>query len=455
MAKRKIQYVCNDCGADFPKWQGQCTDCGAWNTLSEVVVASGRSAANRLGYAGEQSQLQVLHEVSLAEVPRITTGMQELDRVLGGGLVPGSVILLGGDPGIGKSSILLQVLAMMSQHQPVLYVTGEESAEQVALRAHRMGLPADKMQLFTQTDVERISQVAREVKPSVMVVDSIQTMLMADISGAPGGVSQVRECAAVLTRLAKQTNTAILLVGHVTKSGEVAGPRVLEHIVDAVVYLEGERDGRYRLMRALKNRFGAINELGVFAMTDKGMKEVTKPSAIFLSREGTAQSGSVVMIVWEGSRPLLVEVQALVDDNQYGQPRRVTVGFDNQRLVMLLAVLNRHAGVQVGKQDVFVNVVGGVKVTETSADLAIIMAILSSLKNKPVPADLIAFGEVGLSGEVRPISNGVERMTEAAKHGFHHAIVPKANAPKQSPARMKVYPVSHVQDILRLLRELS
>jgi len=451
MAKRKTQYCCNDCGADFPKWQGQCTNCGAWNTLDEVVVASARSATDISGYAGKQSQLQALHEVSLAEVPRITTGMQELDRVLGGGLVPGSVILLGGDPGIGKSSILLQVLANMSHCQPVVYVTGEESAEQVALRAQRMGLSTDNLQLFTETDVERISQVARETQPVVMVIDSIQTMMITDISGVPGGVSQVRECAAVLTRLAKQANIATLLVGHVTKSGEVAGPRVLEHIVDAVVYLEGERDGRYRLMRALKNRFGAMNELGVFTMTDKGMKQVIKPSAIFLSREGPAQPGSVVMIIWEGSRPLLVEVQALVDDNQYGQSRRVTVGFENQRLVMLLAVLNRHASVQVGQHDVFVNVVGGVKVTETSADLAVIMAILSSFKNKPVPIDLIAFGEIGLSGEIRPISNGVERIKEAVKHGFHHAIVPKGNAPKKPVVNMTVHAVSHVQDIIGLL----
>jgi len=451
-AKRKVQYVCSDCGADFPKWQGQCGECGAWNTLSEMVISASKAANQaRVGYAGTRSQCQAVADVALTETPRMSTHLGEMDRVLGGGIVPGSVILLGGDPGIGKSSILLQVMADLSQTMSVLYVTGEESAEQVALRANRMALPADKLQLLTETNVDHIIEQAQAIKPQIMVVDSIQTLSVADISGAPGGVSQVRESAALLTRLAKQAGIAIILVGHVTKSGEVAGPRVLEHIVDAVVYLEGQSDSRLRLMRAMKNRFGAVNELGVFAMTDKGMREVKHPSAIFLSRDEQCYPGSVVVIVWEGSRPLLVEIQALLDDNQYGNPRRVTVGFDQQRLAMLLAVLHRHTGIHISGQDVFVNVVGGVKISETSADAAIMLAVISSLKGKAIPQDMIAFGEVGLSGEIRPVTSGVERIQEAAKHGFKRAVVPKGNAPKKIIDGITVHVVQHVSELAGLL----
>lgn len=456
MPKAKTQYLCQECGANFSQWQGQCGECGQWNSLTEFVVArtTGKVSANK-GYAGvAPAPVQVLSEIQLANIPRISSTIAEFDRVLGGGLVPGSVVLIGGDPGIGKSSILLQVMCLMSQTTPALYVTGEESVEQVALRANRMGLPNDRLRLVAETDVMQICQHADKEQPKIMVLDSIQTLQMAGLSSAPGGVSQVRESAAYLTRYAKQTNTAMFIVGHVTKSGEVAGPRILEHIVDAVVYLEGQNDGRYRLMRAVKNRFGAVNEIGVFAMTDKGMREVKNPSAIFLSREDTVAAGSAVMIVWEGSRPLLVEVQALVDDNQYGQPRRITVGYDQQRLAMLLAVLNRHGSAQIGGQDVFVNVVGGVKVMETSADLALLLAIVSSLKNKPLPAGLIAFGEVGLSGEIRPVANGLERIHEAAKHGFKTAIVPKSNAPKKPIKGLNVIGVGRLQEALQAINEL-
>lgn len=454
MAKTKTQFVCNDCGASYPKWQGSCGECGQWNTLVEFMVSASKQANRSVGFAGASPvAVQTLADIQLADIPRVSTTMQEFDRVLGGGLVPGSVVLIGGDPGIGKSSILLQVMCMLSQGNTALYVTGEESAEQVALRAHRMGLPMSHLKLLTETDVEQICRHAQQQQPKIMVVDSIQTLQMPELSSAPGGVSQVRESAAYLTRYAKQTNTTVLIVGHVTKSGEVAGPRVLEHIVDAVVYIEGQNDGRYRVMRAVKNRFGAVNEIGVFAMTDKGMREVTNPSAIFLSRDQAQASGSVVMIVWEGSRPLLVEVQALVDDNQYGQPRRITVGYDQQRLAMLLAVLHRHGSVQIGGQDVFINVVGGVKVMETSADLALLLAIVSSLKNKPLPVDLIAFGEVGLSGEIRPVANGLERIQEAAKHGFKTAIVPKANLPKKPIAGINVIGVNKLEAALTTMNE--
>lgn len=458
MAKPKVQYVCSDCGENFPQWQGQCTNCGQWNTLKQFSVASAAKSASPVtrSYAGSQdNQVKTLSEIQLSEIPRISTTLGEFDRVLGGGLVPGSVVLIGGDPGIGKSSLLLQVMCHLSQEHSALYVTGEESAEQVALCADRMGLPNDKLKLLTETAVEPICEQAKAIQPKIMVVDSIQTLHMLELAGASGGVTQVRESAAYLTRFAKQTHTTLFIVGHVTKSGEVAGPRVLEHIVDAVLYLEGQNDGRYRVLRAVKNRFGAVNEIGVFAMTDQGMKEVKNPSAIFLSRGESHAPGALVMILWEGSRPLLVEVQALVDDNQYGQPRRITVGYDSQRLAMLLAVLHRHGGVQTAGQDVFINVVGGVKVTETSADLALTLAITSSLKNKTIPTDVIAFGEVGLSGEIRPVSNGLARIQEAAKHGFKTVMIPKANAPKSVPKGMRVIAVSRLQEAILAIAELS
>ncbi|NPA71334.1 MAG: DNA repair protein RadA, partial [Gammaproteobacteria bacterium] len=403
MAKVKTAYVCTECGADHSQWQGQCAMCHAWNTLKEFKLSSSSAKASPpsapKGFSGAMTtQVQSISDVDLAEVPRITSTMSELDRVLGGGIVPGSVVLIGGDPGVGKSSILLQVMCALSQLHKVLYVTGEESLQQVALRAKRMELPDDKLRLLTETDVELIANSAQAEGPKVMVVDSIQTMQLAEVTGGAGGVSQVRESAAYLTRYAKQNNIAIFLVGHVTKSGEVAGPRVLEHIVDTVLFLEGQSDSRYRTLRAIKNRFGAVNELGVFAMTERGMKQIKNPSAIFLSRGEAVSSGSVVMVIWEGSRPLLVEIQALVDDSPYGAPKRVMVGLDQNRITMLLAIMHRHGGIQASDQDVYVNVVGGVKVSETSADLAVLAAIISSMRDQPLSQELIIFGEIGLAG---------------------------------------------------------
>lgn len=454
MAKNKSAYVCTDCGAEHSQWQGQCQTCHAWNTLKEFKVATTKSAKASApsGYSGTtDNQVQSINDVDLAEVPRITSGMSELDRVLGGGIVPGSVVLIGGDPGVGKSSILLQVMCFLSTQQNALYVTGEESLQQVANRAKRMQLPDDKLRLFTETDVEAITLAAQKELPKIMVVDSIQTMQLTEVNSAAGGVSQVRESAAYLTRYAKQNNVAIFLVGHVTKSGEVAGPRVLEHIVDTVVFLEGQSDSRFRTLRAIKNRFGAVNELGVFAMTEKGMKQVKNPSAIFLSRGEEAAPGSVVMVVWEGSRPLLVEIQALVDDSLYGAPRRVTVGLDQNRITMLLAVMHRHGGIQASDQDVYVNVVGGVKVSETSADLALLCAILSSMRSQALSQELIIFGEVGLAGEIRPVPSGQERIIEAAKHGFKRAIVPIGNVPKEKISGMEVIGVKSLQQALDVL----
>ncbi len=453
MAKAKVAYVCTDCGAEYSQWQGQCQSCNAWNTLKEFKVSpSKKTSSSSRGYAGTVEQkVQSIKDVDLAEVPRITSGMSELDRVLGGGIVPGSVVLIGGDPGVGKSSILLQVMCELSLQQNVLYVTGEESLQQVAQRAKRMQLPDEKLRLFTETDVDTICTIAEQEKPKVMVVDSIQTMQLAEVNSAAGGVSQVRETAAYLTRYAKQNNVAIFLVGHVTKSGEVAGPRVLEHIVDTVVFLEGQSDSRFRTLRAIKNRFGAVNELGVFAMTEKGMKQIKNPSAIFLTRGDEPAPGSVVMVIWEGSRPLLVEIQALVDDSPYGAPKRVTVGLDQNRIAMLLAVMHRHGGIQAGDQDVYVNVVGGVKVSETSADLALLCAILSSMRNQPLPHDLIVFGEVGLAGEIRPVPSGQERIFEAAKHGFKRVIVPLNNVPKEGVPGVEIIGVKSLQQALDIL----
>lgn len=463
MAKKsdKATFYCSECGAEHGRWAGQCSACGTWNSIKEwtaakLAVSGHASSKGSVGYAGARSSVIKLSDVSLAESPRWHTGLHEFDRVLGGGLVPGSVVLIGGDPGIGKSSILLQVQTFLAQqHLSTLYVSGEESLQQIALRAHRMQLPADNLSLLAETDMDSILAVATQTQPQVMVIDSIQTMQLETISSAAGSVVQVRETAAVLTRYAKQTGTAVFLVGHVTKSGEVAGPRVLEHIVDAVIFIEGQ-DSRYRLMRALKNRFGAVNEIGFFAMTDKGMKEVKNPSAIFLNRDKQgATPGAVVLGLWEGTRPLLVELQALVDHNAFGAPRRVAVGLDGNRLTLLLAVLNRHGGVQAGDQDVYVNVVGGVKVTETSADLPLLLAIVSSLRNKAVSPDLLAFGEVGLSGEIRPVQNGQERLQEAVKHGFSKAIVPQGNVPKTPINGLEVVGVASVEAALGALLTLS
>ena len=454
MAKSKVAYVCNECGAEFSRWQGQCGECKACNTITEIRL--GPSAitqkGSRAGYAGElSSKVQTLSDVSLAELPRISSGYKELDRVLGGGIVPGSAMLIGGHPGAGKSTLLLQTMCSLAERMPVLYVTGEESLQQVAMRAHRLGLPNDKLRMLSETSVEQICHLALQEKPAVMVIDSIQVMHVADVSSSPGSVSQVRESAAQLTRFAKQHQVAIFMVGHVTKDGTLAGPKVLEHCVDCSVLLEGDADSRFRTLRCQKNRFGAINELGVFAMTSQGMKEVSNPSAIFLNRGEAESAGSVVMVIWEGTRPLLVELQALVDYSQLANPRRLAVGAEHNRLAMLLAVMHRHGGIQMADQDVFINVVGGVKVDETSADLALIAAMVSSFRDKPIPKDLIIFGEVGLSGEIRPVPSGMERLQEAAKHGFRQAIIPKANMPKHEITGIKIMPVTNLQEAIELL----
>jgi DNA repair protein RadA/Sms len=456
MAKAKVAYVCSDCGSDYAKWQGRCDDCGAWNTLSEFRVSSAsggskKSAGRFQGYAGSLSEVKTLAEIDISELPRLSTGVGELDRVLGGGLVPGSAILIGGHPGAGKSTLLLQVLCRLAQQQPALYVTGEESLQQVAMRAQRLGLPSDSLQMLSETSVETICAIAEKQQPKLLVVDSIQVMSHEEVSSAPGGVAQVRECAATLVRYAKQSNTVLVLVGHVTKDGTLAGPKVLEHMIDCSIMLEGSDDNRFRTLRGVKNRFGAVNELGVFAMTEKGLREVTNPSAIFLSRATEPAAGSVVMVVWEGTRPILVELQALVDDSNFGNPRRLAVGVDQNRLAMLLAVLHRHGGIQVGDQDVFVNVVGGVKVMETGADLALLLAVVSSLRDRALPPDLLVFGEIGLSGEIRPVPSGQERLKAAAKHGFRRAIVPEANVPKGGVSGMQVIGVKTLAGALAAL----
>ena len=457
MAKAKRMYGCTECGATFPKWAGQCGECGAWNTLVETVIDSSTAAApsGRAGWTGQQAQIKTLAEVSVEEIPRFSTNSTELDRVLGGGLVDGSVVLIGGDPGIGKSTILLQTLCAIAERMPALYVTGEESQQQVAMRARRLGLPQDKLRVMTETCIETIIATARVEQPKVMVIDSIQTIFTEQLQSAPGGVSQVRESAALLVRYAKQSGTAIFLVGHVTKEGALAGPRVLEHMVDTVLYFEGESDGRLRLLRAVKNRFGAVNELGVFGMTDRGLKEVSNPSAIFLTRAQEEVAGSVVMATWEGTRPMLVEVQALVDDSHLSNPRRVTLGLDQNRLAMLLAVLHRHAGIAAFDQDVFINAVGGVKIAEPAADLAVLLAINSSMRNKALPRGLVVFGEVGLAGEIRPAPRGQERLKEAAKLGFSIALIPKGNMPKQKIEGMNIIGVERIDQAFTKLRELD
>ncbi|MEL0027520.1 MAG: DNA repair protein RadA [Perlucidibaca sp.] len=446
----KTVYACTACGSEFSKWAGQCADCGAWNTLAETVKAPAVKGPRAGGYAGQAGAVTVMDQVSTRAETRLPTGLSELDRVLGGGLVTGSVVLIGGDPGIGKSTILLQTMTHLAETLPALYITGEESLAQVAMRARRLELPMSRLKLMAETSVENIIATARAEQPQVLVVDSIQTLYTEALTSAPGGVSQIRESAALLTRYAKQSGCALFLVGHVTKEGALAGPRVLEHMVDCVLYFEGESDSRFRLIRAVKNRFGAVNELGVFAMTDRGLREVANPSAIFLSRYDQPIPGSVVMVTREGTRPLLVEVQALVDD-AFSNPRRVAVGLDQNRLAMLLAVLHRHGGIASMGQDVFVNVVGGVKVLETGSDLAVLLAVTSSLRGQALDADLVVFGEVGLSGEIRPVPNGQERLREASKHGFKRAIVPRANAPRQAFEGLQVIGVERLSEALDAL----
>lgn len=461
MAKAaKRAFVCNECGADYPRWQGQCSACHAWNTITEVCLAAAPSARNDRfsGFAGDAkgiSRVQKLSEISLEALPRFSTGFKEFDRVLGGGVVPGSAILIGGNPGAGKSTLLLQTMCRLATEMKTLYVTGEESLQQVAMRAHRLGLPTTELNMLSETSIEQICLIAAQEQPKLMVIDSIQVMHMADIQSSPGSVAQVRETAAYLTRFAKTNDIAIIMVGHVTKDGTLAGPKVLEHCIDCSVMLDGETDSRFRTLRSHKNRFGAVNELGVFAMTEQGLREVSNPSAIFLSRGDEVTSGSSVMVVWEGTRPLLVEIQALVDHSMLSNPRRVAVGLEQNRLAILLAVLHRHGGLQMSDQDVFVNVVGGVKVTETSADLALLLSLVSSFRNRPLPRDLVIFGEVGLAGEIRPVPSGQERIAEAAKHGFKRAIVPNANMPKKNPPDMKVYGVKKLSDALSVLDDLD
>ncbi len=445
----RTTYRCESCGGETPKWAGQCPDCGAWNTLVEVAAAASAGGTRRGGAGAPRTWRP--HEVSTAQQPRHSTGLGELDRVLGGGLVPGSVVLLGGDPGIGKSTLLLQSLAALAGDQPVLYVTGEESLSQVTLRAHRLGVERADVRLLAETGVERALEATAAERPKVLVIDSIQTMMCEAVQSAPGGVAQVRESASRLVRYAKDNDVALFLVGHVTKEGTLAGPRVLEHMVDTVVYFEGDGSSRWRMVRAIKNRYGAVNELGVFAMGDRGLKPVANPSAIFLSRHDEPVAGSVILVTREGTRPLLVEVQALVDASALSNPRRVALGLEQNRLSMLLAVLHRHAGLAMQDQDVYVNAVGGVRIAETAADLAVLAACISSFRDRPLPTELVVFGEVGLAGEIRPVPNGEERLHEAAKHGFTQAVVPGANAPRKAPQGMDVQPVARLSEVLDLL----
>lgn len=458
-SKSKTLYACTECGAQFPKWAGQCSECNQWNTLVEETYTAPAAAAKTSrfqGYAAAaDNQIKSLTEVDAEQRERVSTGLAELDRVLGGGLVTDSVVLLGGDPGIGKSTVLLQAISHLSKQQKTLYVSGEESLQQIAARAKRLQVAADKLHLLAETQVEQVIQQAQKHRPQIIVIDSIQTIFTENLTSAPGSVGQVRESTAQLVRFAKQTGTALFLVGHVTKEGSLAGPRVLEHMVDTVLYFEGDSSSRFRCIRAVKNRFGAVNELGVFAMTDKGLQEVTNPSAIFLSRDEQPASGSIVMAAWEGSRPLLVEIQALVDTCHSQNPRRLAVGLEQNRLAMLLAVLHRHAGLATYDQDVFVNVVGGMRVHETAIDLPLLLAVASSLRNRALPHDVIVFGEVGLGGELRPVQSGQERLKEAAKHGFKRAIVPKANISKTLPAGIEVIGVKTIQQALQACRELE
>ncbi|TAM04112.1 MAG: DNA repair protein RadA [Paraburkholderia sp.] len=458
MAKVKTLYTCSECGGQVPKWQGQCPACGAWNTLVEGVAEP--AGNHRYQSLAKNAPVRRLADIEASDVPRFTTGVGEFDRVLGGGLVAGGVVLIGGDPGIGKSTLLLQSLAQIAAERRALYVSGEESAAQIALRAQRLALldpgsKASELQLLAEIQLEKIQATIEAEKPDVAVIDSIQTIYSEALTSAPGSVAQVRECAAQLTRIAKQSGTAIIMVGHVTKEGNLAGPRVLEHIVDTVLYFEGDTHSSFRLVRAFKNRFGAVNELGVFAMTERGLRGVANPSALFLSQHEQSVPGSCVLVTQEGSRPLLVEVQALVDTAQVPNPRRLAVGLEQNRLALLLAVLHRHAGIACFDQDVFLNAVGGVKITEPAADLAVLLAIHSSMRNKALPKGLIVFGEVGLAGEIRPSPRGQERLKEAAKLGFSCALIPRANAPKQPVDGLQVIAVERIEEAIDKVRTLE
>jgi DNA repair protein RadA/Sms len=447
MAKSKTTFMCSSCGSTLNKWAGQCPDCNEWNTVREMKLASGPISRRGGGFSGlTGNKVTQLGSVAASEVQRFSTRLGEIDRVLGGGLVPGSVVLIGGDPGIGKSTLLLQMLAGLLEQMKCLYVTGEESLQQVGMRAKRLGLSAESLSCVTETSVDSVLALAEEERPQLMVIDSIQTLYSEDVASAPGSVSQVRESAAGLVRYAKQNDCAVILVGHVTKEGALAGPRILEHMVDAVLYFESDSGSRYRVIRAIKNRFGTVNELGVFAMTGQGLKEVSNPSAIFLSGSTTAVPGSVVTVVREGTRPLLLELQALVDDSHLANPRRVALGMDHNRLAMLLAVLHRHGGVALSDQDVFINAVGGMRISETGSDLPLLLAIISSFRARPLSRSLVCFGEVGLSGEIRPVYNGEERLKEAAGHGFGRAVVPYANRPRKQINKLEVIAVHNLAE---------
>ena len=454
MAKAKTQYVCQSCGGVSAKWQGQCPACDEWNTLEESLIE--KQSENRFQGLAQAAKRQRLADIEAEQVPRMSSGLDELDRVLGGGIVPGGVCLIGGDPGIGKSTLLLQSLALIHQQGlSVLYISGEESGAQIALRAQRLGIDAPDLQVLAEIQLQKIIQAVEQTGPAVVVIDSIQTVYSEELTSAPGSVAQVKECAAHLTRLAKARGIALIMVGHVTKDGHLAGPRVLEHIVDTVLYFEGDTQSSFRLIRAFKNRFGAVNELGVFAMTDKGLKGVSNPSALFLSQHGQTVPGSCVLVTQEGSRPILVEIQALVDTAHVPNPRRLALGLEQHRLAMLLAVLHRHAGIACFDQDVFLNAVGGVKISEPAADLAVLLAIYSSMRNKALPKSLVVFGEVGLAGEIRPSPKGQERLKEAAKLGFRQDIIPRANLPKNKLADMQIIAVERIDEAINAAQSLS
>ncbi len=453
MAKTKIEFVCRECGASHHQWAGQCLDCKEWNTLEEIVITQTTSSKSEILKDLPASKVQNLSEITTQNKERLSTGLSELDRTLGGGLVDGSVVLIGGDPGIGKSTLILQALAVINTTNTTLYVSGEESAEQVSERAIRLEIKEDIL-FISETHLEKILKLSKDVQPKVIVIDSIQTMVTDISSSAPGSVTQVRDCAAQLTQYAKQTNTVLLLIGHVTKGGALAGPRILEHMVDAVLYFEGDPGGRYRIIRAVKNRFGAVNEISVFAMGEKGLQQISNPSSIFLSNQENPSSGSMVMVTREATRPLLVEIQALVDQAN-GSPKRVSVGLDQNRLSLQLAILHKHSGISTFDQDVFINVVGGIKVSETASDLVVMLAIVSSLRDKVIPNKWIAFGEVGLTGEVRPVYNAMERLSEAQKQGFEVAIIPKGNAPKKSIKGLKIVTVGYLYQAIQYLLENS
>ena len=453
MAKTKIEFVCRECGASHHQWVGQCLDCKEWNTLEEIVITQTTSSKSEILKDLPASKVQNLSEITTQNKERLSTGLSELDRTLGGGLVDGSVVLIGGDPGIGKSTLILQALAVINTSNTTLYVSGEESAEQVSERATRLGIKEDIL-FISETHLEKILKLSKDIQPKVIVIDSIQTMVTDISSSAPGSVTQVRDCAAQLTQYAKQTNTVLLLIGHVTKGGALAGPRILEHMVDAVLYFEGDPGGRYRIIRAVKNRFGAVNEISVFAMGEKGLQQISNPSSIFLSNQENPSSGSMVMVTREATRPLLVEIQALVDQAN-GSPKRVSVGLDQNRLSLQLAILHKHSGISTFDQDVFINVVGGIKVSETASDLVVMLAIVSSLRDKVIPNNWIAFGEVGLTGEVRPVYNAIERLSEAQKQGFELAIIPQGNAPKKSIKGLKIITVGYLYQAIQYLLENS